>query len=475
MNDYMIKNLDNQKNVNLTGGEEKDIDIIVDLSSDYYEAYITILSSKDEVSVSKDFLLEELRKKNISYGIKYDVIDRIVQNPEDVYRISIAFGKRHENGKDGRIECCFNTSCDKTPKVLSDGKVNHKELNYVNQVRKGDILAKKILPVPSNDGKTVTNRVIKAKAGKYIDFKKGKNVMTSDDGMLLLAAVDGQVKFQDGKISVIKVLEIDQDVGVATGNIRFDGKIIVNGNVGTGYKIQSKEDVEIRGIVEGAEIEALNIIILKGVHNKSKLTANGNITATFMENCYAEAKGDIISDTIIHCDIKCYGKIIATQKKGLILGGSICARRGIVTKSIGSQIGSITKIQLGIDEELVSNIKNTKTKIEESKSCLKKINKSIDILKIKKSKDYKKDILLDKYFKTRAQYRKEIKILEGKMKELFLIAENLKNSSISSNHIYPGTNIKINNTYYTVKKALTNVTLISENGEIVISPNFKRS
>ena len=475
MNDYMNKDVNNNKNLNMVEEKENHIDIKVDLSSDYYEAYITIISIEDEITVSKDFLLDELSKKNVLYGIKDDVLDRIIQNPSNVYNTLIALGEKHENGKDGKIEYCFDVSNEKSPTVLADGNVNHKELNFIQQVKKGDILAKKILPTPNKDGKTVTDRVIKAKPGKHIDFKKGKNVIVSDDGMLLLAGVDGQVKFQDGKISVVKVLEIDQDVGIATGNIRFDGKIIINGNVETGYIINSKDEVEIRGIVEGAEIEAENIVIRKGVHNNAKLIARGNIIANFMENCYAEAMGNIICDAIMHCKIKCYGKIVATEKKGLILGGNLYVRKEIIAKTIGSQIGSITRIQLGIDEELLHSIKNTKAKIEDAKSCLKKINKSIDILQVKKSKDPKKDILLDRYFKTRDQYNEEIKNLEKKIKDLFLTIEKLKDSSLSCDQIYPGTNIKINNSHYIVKKPLINSTLVKDNGEIVISPNIKRS
>lgn len=454
---------------------EKSIDINISLSNDYYEAYITIVSGDEEISIDKNDILNALKESNVTFGIKNDVVDEIVLNPYNIYEVPIAKGERHVNGIDGRIEYYFDLKKKIKPKHLEDGKVDHKELNFIQQAKKGEVLAKKILPTESRDGQTVTNRTIRAKKGKLFNFKKGKNVVESEDGISLIANANGEIKAEDGKISVIKVLEINQNVGVATGNIRFEGKVLVKGNVESGYIIRSGEDVEVEGIVEGAEIIAKNIIIHKGIHNNAKLVSEGNIISNFMENCHAEAEGDIICDALIHCHIKCMGKIIAAKKKGLILGGDIYVREEVIAKTIGSQIGSITKIKLGIDENLLIDIKNTKTSIEEKKISLGKVNQAIEVLQIKKNQDSKKKIFLNKYLKTREQCTKELKMLDQHIKTLYSVIEALRHSKVSSEEIHPGTNIRINNSHYIVKNILSNVTLLKENGEIVIAPNLRRS
>lgn len=455
--------------------EENTPDIIISLSNDYYEAYITIISDDDEISIDKNDIIDALNRSNVTYGLRHDIIDELVQNPKRNNKISIAIGEKHENGIDGKIEYYFDLNKKIKPKHLKNGKVDHKELSFTQQVKKGEVLAKKISPTEGKDGKTVTDRTIKAKKGKYFDFKKGKNVIVSEDGIFLIAKESGQIKVDDEKINVIKVLEINQDVGVATGNIRFEGKVLVNGNVENGYIIQSSDEVEIHGVVEGAEISAGNIIIHKGIHNNAKLISEGNITSKFMENCSVEAKGDIICDALIHCNIKCMGKIIATNKKGLILGGNIYAREEIIAKTIGSQIGSITRIQLGIDEGLLIDLKNTKTSIEEIKDSLKKVSQAIDLLQLKRNQDPKKQVFLNKYVSTKEQYTKKLKTLQQHVSYLYSTIEYLKNSKVSSEEIHQGTNIRINNTHYIVKNVLSNVTLLKEDGEIVIAPNLKRS
>ncbi len=62
---------------------------------------------------------------------------------------------------------------------------------------------------------------------------------------------------------------IQGDVGVETGNINFTGKVIVSGNVMSGYEIISNEDIEINGIVECATLKSKgDITIRQGVQGK---------------------------------------------------------------------------------------------------------------------------------------------------------------------------------------------------------------
>lgn len=272
MNNIASKPQNAFQNCKNDGSKNKDVEIKITLSSNYYEAYITIVLNSKDATINKEDILDALKRKNIEYGICYDTIEKIVENPSLAKHLVIAKGKEHKNGTDGRIDYKFNLNNSLKPILLSDGRVDHKNLNYVHQVRKGEILAEKIPETPGENGITVTGKIIKAKPGKAVDFKKGKNVKVSNDGWFLLSNDDGLLKFENEKISVIKVLEIKGDVGVSTGNIFFNGKIVVRGNVQIGYTVNGEEDVEIFGIVEGSKIISNgNITIHQGVHNKATL------------------------------------------------------------------------------------------------------------------------------------------------------------------------------------------------------------
>lgn len=449
--------------------QEAEIEIIVDISNDYYEAFITILREDDSVNISREDILEALNKRNIVYGIKSEVIDSIIEDNKTIKKVLIAQGQRHKNGESGKIEYNFDINSINKPKLLESGTVDHKDLNYFLKAMEGETLARKILPTDPQDGTTVTGRTIKGKPGKMFEFKKGKNVTTSNDGLLLLAQAGGMIKFEDGRTGIIKVLEIDEDVGISTGNISFDGKIIVRGNIEAGYKINGGDDVEVFGIVHCAEIKAVNITIHKGVHNNARIIADGNIITNFLESCYAESKGDIICDAIIHSEIKCLGSVICKEKKGLILGGMINARKEVIAKTIGSQTGSTTRLFVGIDDNLLLELKETKKVIDDTKKDLEKILQAIKLLQVKMSNDPKKTIFLNKYIKTRDIYISRIKNSEEKLKEIYILVESLKNSKVSGSSIYPGTNIRINNSHYIVKSLLSNARLIKEDGDVVLS------
>ncbi|WIF94664.1 DUF342 domain-containing protein [Caminicella sporogenes] len=441
--------------------------IIVDISDDYYKAYITVKRENEEANITKEDIYKALEEKKVVYGIDHNLIESIVRSPDIADKIVIAQGEKHKNGKDGRIIFNIDTTDSLKPQMLPNGKVNYKNLHFVKQVSKGDILARKINPTRGENGITVTGRTIKAKHGKDIKFKAGKNVSISNDGTLLIADIDGIVKIIDEKINVIEVLEINKDVGVSTGNISFSGKVIVKGNVQQGYTIKSNDDIEIYGIVEGAEIISMeSVIIHKGIHNSSKVYAEKDVKSCFVENSKIEAKGDVTCDYVMHSNILCNGKMHVNKKKGIVVGGFIKARKGVNAKVIGSNIGTITKVEVGIDEELLNEYKSIKDRIKSIEENIKKLNKIIEILEVQNELSEHSKEELQKTLSTRDKYIDEMNNLQDKLDYLNLTIRELKDSKVQAKIVYPGVKLKINNSYHNVRDVLENVTFMKENGEI---------
>ncbi len=191
------------------------------------------------------------------------------------------------------------------------------------------MLAEKVDPTEGTPGLTVTGKNIKGKPGKIANFKFGKNVEVSEDGYQLIASTDGTIKMEGQRISIIEILEIRGDVGVKTGNVTFKGKILVTGNVVTGYTIECDGDVEVQGVVEGAKITATgDIIVGRGIQGQDEavIECDGNLIGRFINNCHAKVKGNIEADAIMHSKIVCDGEIKVSGRKGLIVGGEIKAK-----------------------------------------------------------------------------------------------------------------------------------------------------
>ena len=164
----------------------------------------------------------------------------------------------------------------------------------------------------------------------------------------------------DNKVVVSNVLQIDGDIDTSTGDITYDGNVIIKGNVNTGYRVDATGNIEIDGVVEGATIIAGGDIVLRrGIQgmNKGYLKAGGNLMTKFIENASVVVRGKIESGSILHSDVISKSEITVRGRKGLLVGGSVRANVLIEAQSIGSNMGSNTKVSVGIDAEVQDKIR----------------------------------------------------------------------------------------------------------------------
>ena len=255
-----------ETNVDQETKNDKKYDYKVSLSSDYYEAYLTLDMHSKTYKLTQEELIGILKERNVTFGLDFEVIKKIIEDPNNCSGVCIAKGIKHEAGQDGEIQFLVNQVEDVKPTILENGRVDFKHMNFVQRISKGDVLAQRTMPTNGKNGTTVTGKIIKARPGKIITFKFGKNVEMSQDELQLLSTVDGTVQFSGDKIEVIQVLNIDGDVGVRTGSIEFSGKVVVNGNVTSGYSVECEGDLEINGIVEAATLKTKgNLFISVGI------------------------------------------------------------------------------------------------------------------------------------------------------------------------------------------------------------------
>ncbi|MBN2898304.1 MAG: DUF342 domain-containing protein, partial [Clostridia bacterium] len=260
--------------------KERKYDYKVSISSDYYEAYLTLDMHSKTYKPSQEEIVALLKERNVIFGLDYEMIGRIVQEPNGCLGLLVAKGIRHENGQDGVVDFFVRQDEEIKPTLLENGKVDFKHMNFVQRIAKGDILAERTMPTVGKNGTTVTGKIIKARPGKITNFKFGKNVELSQDELKLISMVDGTVQFSGDKIEVIQVLNIDGDVGVKTGNIEFTGKVVINGNITSGYSVNCIGDLEVNGIIEAATVETKgNLFVSVGIQGNdlAHITCDGDM------------------------------------------------------------------------------------------------------------------------------------------------------------------------------------------------------
>lgn len=447
------------------------------ISNDYYEAFLTIHIFEDnDIKVSPEDIIDFLKSKNVVFGIDLDTMDTICQNPKLANDVSIAKGIPHIHGENAEITFFVEQGNVTKPTMLANGKVDFKNLNLVHVAQKDDVLAEKTEPTEGNSGTTVTGKIIKQKPGKAVNFKIGKNVKLSDDGLKIIATASGTIKIEDEKISIIEVLEIKGDVGVKTGNIIFNGKVVVFGNVTTGYEIECDE-LEINGLVESATLKCVgNITISIGIqgNDAAHVTCGGNLKAQILNNCHVKVKGDIQCDTIMHSIIVCDGEIRAAGRKGLIVGGDISARKAIRANTIGSEMGTTTSLKLGLDSQIMEQYKSILEQLKEAKDQSTKLEQLVRLLtKNVQADPNNKDMSdnLNRMIPARDQSYLALKDIQAQHDHMLGMMNHLSDSLVAASLIYPGVKIKIGNSFYNVKNELKNMKLIREGGQIVSIPN----
>ncbi|MDD2482521.1 MAG: FapA family protein, partial [Lutispora sp.] len=295
------------------------------------------------------------------------------------------------------------------------------------------------------------------------------------DEMQLISMIKGEAKVVDGKVSVFPIYTVDGNVDNSTGNIRFVGKVVVKGNVITGFTVEAEEDVEVFGFVEGAKIFSKGSIILhRGIQgmNKGELICNGDLIAKFIENSKVYAKGDIKTDAIMHSTVFCGKKLEVKGKKGLLVGGEIKVSEEIIAKTVGSPMATATEIEVGINPDVRKKYDDFKVEYDICSDNLIKLSQVVDLLtKLSKKAELTDDkrALLNKSIILKLQTQSKLEGLKKEIQELETYIEDISKGKVKVESIvYPGTKITIGSSSIFIRDQIQFVTFYRAFGEVKI-------
>jgi len=447
-------------------------DIKAYISDDYYKAYVSIIFTDDD-SVEVDDIVNVLTDKNVTYGTDMEVITAICAMKDDIMDELVAEGQPHIHGIDSEIIFNFEDEKLAKPSILEDGTVDFKHLNILQKVKKDQILATKIPATEGIDGITVTGKSIRSRNGKVHQFSFGENVYIKEDGSALLAACDGIYKYENNKITVLNYLEFPNGVGVQTGNIDFNGDIFITGNVMDGYRIDCDGNLTINGMIEGTDLNVTgDITITKGIsgHCESTVICGGNFIAKYIDNADIRVKGNLEAGEILNSNVMCDGEVIVKGKKGHIIGGEITAKYAINATTIGSKLGVITVINLGVDIDSIEELKELKGFIANEVETERKLKQFIKILEGKEKKEIltsdEKETLI-RCCDSLEQIQFVIKEKTARLKVLREMLLKAQKGQVKTETIYPDTLVKIGRHSYFVDEAVLRSIIKKSHDEIV--------
>lgn len=433
--------------------------------------------SKGGGRLSAREFMEELELRKIVYGVKKQEIEQFFENPEYCTDIVVAQGQLPRRGKDAKIEYFFDTDLKARPTLKEDGSVDFFHLNTICHCHKGDVLAK-LTPADLGDmGYSVYGEKIKPPEVKRQSLSFGKNVILSEDKLVLSAETDGHVMLSDGKVVVSNVLEVE-NVDISTGNIDYNGSVNVKGNVCTNFSVKATGNIEVQGIVEGAFLQADgDIIIARGMNGmaRGRLKAGGNVISKFIENAKVSAGGYVSSEAILHSEILAGVEVTVTGKRGFISGGRVSACDLIQVKTLGSAMGSETVVEVGTAPDVKIRVQQLQKQIAENKRDMEQLKPHLAAFSKKLAQGIKFDAEQIMYIQEMLQKQNLLKkSIEADSSELSSLQKMLEGGDTArvevSGVAFAGVRICISDVSLTIKSNMPYCKFIRQDGEVKSVP-----
>lgn len=448
----------------------------VKVETNKQSAYMVVHEPKNGgKDITPEQIAQEIKGSSVVFGL------------EDMNRIRIAFktiGYDHRivianwrapvDGQNGYVEYHYDQTKVAKPTEDAYGNVDYKDLGLITNILRGSKIATIHEPTSGEEGYNVVGESVPQKAGIPAKYSLGKGTRLSMDGNYIVADVDGNLAFRNGRFEVSEDLNISGDVGFSTGNIDFIGNVIIGGNVFEGFKVTSKKNVTIHGMCTSADIKAGGDVTIKLGCLQSKINCKGSFTANFCENSRIRSNGNVQASSFIACDVYADG-VITASGKGTISGGSYTAIDDIKASVIGSNSYVKTDITVGNNAILTAEREKTTARIEKLEDALNQLNMVIDMLTERQKQGItlspKHEQMKSESLRTKIMTQNELKKMYARIEEIDGELSRKQNISVAcKKRFYPGTTIRIDAYTYTVSQIYENSKATVVGDKIVMVP-----
>lgn len=421
------------------------------VDEDEMAAWLYLMPPEPDAEYKKQDLIDYLNQHGVVEGLHQSNLSAMIKKRVYNREILVAKGREIQDGTDGYFEYLFTPEEYGVPKVRKDGSVDYTNINALQNVKAGEKVAIYHPAVQSVDGVTVLGNVMQGKLYRDLPPMRGKGIRREDE--IYYAQTDGKIEVKDGKIDIQNVHEITGDVDMIIGKVEFFGDIIINGNVEEGVTIRAGRNIEIHGSTSLANLYAGGDIILsRGIQggNRAKVSARGSVYADFIEHTIVEAGGTVQANIIMNSNIMAKDKVVATGKRGAIIGGYINALKGVEATNAGNVAEIKTIIHCGYEAQTHEQLLNIRRQETDLKAKIAELVDTMsEALRVKRMRGAQTPEATEKklvdWDKLKDQYFTELDKIESERKELEEMVEQSKGAEIKiDGNIYRGVAICIN-------------------------------
>lgn len=484
-------------------GEKKDAGCHIHITEDRMRVVATLTPNFGGEPITLEKIKNLLSLNGVVHGLIDDDEIEILLLRQQAISFVIAEGTKPIPGIDARFEHLIPEKEVHKPRINGRGIADYRELGDILTVQKGRVVMRRIPPIPGISGQTVTGHEIKSYNGKNIPFSSKQTGVCIDpeNEDQLIATTTGTPVVLSHSIMVMPVFSVSA-VDLRTGNIRFDGAVIVKGDVVNGMLVYALTDVHISGNVINARIECGGNLVVKGsVTGESNLQANGEISVEcgvqgyklsdkekkghssvtkltsnssvhvgFIENATIQAKGDIVVDQYsLHSHLSTDSNVIVgktTLKKSAIIGGSVYGMK-IHTSVLGAETGVYTYIRAGLSQQMRDRIIELKRLIAANEDDQEKVNQIIE--HIHNNPKENKQWMLPKLKRTLSKQLTDAEKYRDESLKLSIDSKVYDDISVSADlMVHPGVEIHMNGVLWSADESRSKSVFIIEDDQIII-------
>ena len=299
------------------------------------------LDSKD-TAPSKEHILKKCKDLKISHGIDIDLaMDQLRSSSEPVIFAKCTKPKYEE---DISFKWGVNLKDIHKPNIDANDNANYKDLNQFIPLAKDQKIVSINKPTVKDSGIDIFgNKIDFLPVNAF--FQVGNNITISEDKLSLIANIDGCLFIKSGVLHVDDVYQIRGDVDFHTGNIDFNGDVIIGGDVKSGFQIISRGNIYVNGTVESSDLRSNegSIFIKNGIQGKNNCSIKapkGSVFSGYVQNATIECGIFFHAQNyVIDSKIESKGIVDLSGGDGIIRGSAVLSKI-IKCNTIGSENSS---------------------------------------------------------------------------------------------------------------------------------------
>lgn len=347
--------------------EQRDAKISIKVSRDKMSAKAKIEMPWGGEAPTMEGIKSQCKTEGVCFGVKRSWVENLLEktfgaDSGEVIEAEIAQGKDPKHGKNAYFKPLVELFADKvrSPTKMADGKVDLKDLGEIETVKPGEKIYQKIPFTAGLDGRNVLGETLPASPGKDAKLQTSSGtVISPDDNNVLLAKKEGLARLIDDRMEVDDVYTL-VELTPKQGHVKFNGSVVILGDVLPDMKVIASGDVVIGGYVESASIRCRGeLTVLSGAsgkpleepsgtrHNNCLLESGNRINVSFANHVDIIAKRDVlIHKQISHCHLSAASLQVGqgNNPNGKVIGGRYFLSKFLVAGNLGAPSNVDTQV-----------------------------------------------------------------------------------------------------------------------------------